>query len=63
MSTQNKTQIFLKETKEMLKRHWMLCIYAVLLMAGTSYICFRAMPYREAAFSLQDLTSCLMVPR
>ena len=40
-SNQNKTRIFLKETKEMLKRHWMLCIYAVLLMAGTSYICLR----------------------
>ena len=39
MSNQNKTWIFLKETKEMLKHHWMLWIYAILLMAGTSYIC------------------------
>ena len=29
-----KTKIFLHETKEMLKSHWRLCIYAVLLMTG-----------------------------
>ena len=40
MSTQKKTRIFLKETKEMLERRWMLCIYGI-LMAGTSYISFR----------------------
>ena len=33
-STRNKTKIFLHETWEMLKRHWLLCIYAVLLMTG-----------------------------
>lgn len=33
-STREKTRVFLKETKEMLKAHWMLCIYAVLLMTG-----------------------------
>lgn len=37
VNTQNKTRVFLNETKEMLKRHWMLCIYAVLLMAGASF--------------------------
>lgn len=31
----NKTKVFLKETKAMLKKHWLLCIYAVLLMTGT----------------------------
>lgn len=31
-----KTKIFIKETKTMLKRHWLLCIYAVLLMTGES---------------------------
>ena len=31
----NKTKVFLRETKEMLKTHWLLCIYAVLLMTGT----------------------------
>jgi SHS family lactate transporter-like MFS transporter len=33
--TSQKTKIFLRETKAMLKRHWLLCIYAVLLMTGT----------------------------
>lgn len=33
-TTKEKTKIFLRETKEMLKKHWMLCIYAVLLMTG-----------------------------
>jgi SHS family lactate transporter-like MFS transporter len=32
----NKTRVFLHETKEMLKKHWKLCIYAVLLMTGQS---------------------------
>lgn len=35
--TSKKTKIFLKETKEMLKHHWLLCIYAVLLMAGVLF--------------------------
>ena len=30
----NKTKVFLKETKKMLRKHWLLCIYAVLLMTG-----------------------------
>ena len=42
----NKTRIFLKETKEMLKRHWLLCIYAILLMAGASFICHRFLCWR-----------------
>ncbi|KAB5592912.1 Carboxylic acid transporter [Ceratobasidium theobromae] len=33
-----KTRIFLHETKEMLKQHWLLCIYAVLLMAGFNFL-------------------------
>jgi SHS family lactate transporter-like MFS transporter len=32
--TANKTKIFFKETKEMMKLHWMMCIYGVLLMTG-----------------------------
>ena len=32
----SKTRVFLRESKEMLKRHWLLCIYAVLLMTGAS---------------------------
>ncbi|KAI0662178.1 MFS general substrate transporter [Cubamyces menziesii] len=37
-STKNKTKIFLHETWEMLKRHWLLCIYAVLLMTGFNFL-------------------------
>ncbi|KAI0629743.1 carboxylic acid transporter [Trametes polyzona] len=37
-STRKKTQIFLHETWEMLKRHWLLCIYAVLLMTGFNFL-------------------------
>ncbi|KAH8104753.1 carboxylic acid transporter [Cristinia sonorae] len=37
-STKNKTKIFLHETKEMLKTHWLLCIYAVLLMTGFNFL-------------------------
>ncbi|KAF5348521.1 hypothetical protein D9756_009685 [Leucocoprinus leucothites] len=33
-----KTKIFMHETKEMLKRHWLLCIYAVLLMTGFNFL-------------------------
>jgi MFS transporter, SHS family, lactate transporter len=34
----NKTRIFLHETKQMLKKHWRLCIYAVLLMTGEQFL-------------------------
>jgi SHS family lactate transporter-like MFS transporter len=35
-TSQHKTKIFLREVKQMLKTHWLLCIYAVLLMTGKS---------------------------
>ena len=34
LGTWAKTRVFLHETKEMLKKHWLLCICAALLMAG-----------------------------
>lgn len=37
VTTAHKTKVFIHETKEMLKRHWKLCIYAVLLMTGESF--------------------------
>ncbi|TFK46144.1 MFS general substrate transporter [Heliocybe sulcata] len=37
-STGEKTRVFLRETKEMLKTHWLLCIYAVLLMSGFNFL-------------------------
>ena len=33
-TTAKKTKTFIRETKEMLKKHWLLCIYSVLLMTG-----------------------------
>ncbi|KAG2123834.1 carboxylic acid transporter protein [Suillus clintonianus] len=37
-NTSQKTKIFIKETKEMLKTHWLLCIYAVVLMTGFNFM-------------------------
>ncbi|KAG0708454.1 carboxylic acid transporter protein [Suillus ampliporus] len=37
-NTSQETKIFLREIKEMLKRHWLLCIYAVLLMTGFNFM-------------------------
>ncbi|KAG2030534.1 carboxylic acid transporter protein [Suillus americanus] len=37
-NTSQKSKIFIKETKDMLKRHWLLCIYAVLLMTGFNFL-------------------------
>ena len=36
-STVNKTKVFFHEVRVMLKQHWLLCIYAVLLMTGASF--------------------------
>ncbi|KAJ3763524.1 carboxylic acid transporter [Lentinula raphanica] len=33
-----KTKIFFRETGKMLRHHWMLCIYAVLLMTGFNFL-------------------------
>lgn len=35
VSAWQRTVIFCKETREMLKRHWILCIYATCLIAGS----------------------------
>ncbi|KAG6855937.1 hypothetical protein H0H87_009280 [Tephrocybe sp. NHM501043] len=37
-STGKKTKVFVKETGAMLRRHWLLCIYAVLLMTGFNFL-------------------------
>jgi len=37
-TTTNKTKVFLKSTGQMLKKHWLLCIYAVLLMTGFNFL-------------------------
>ncbi|KAG1716073.1 hypothetical protein ID866_1099 [Astraeus odoratus] len=36
--TAQKTKIFIKETKAMLRSHWKRCIYAVLLMTGFNFL-------------------------
>ena len=38
LDTGTKTKIFFRETKEMLKIHWMLCVYGVFLMTGASHV-------------------------
>lgn len=50
-STKKKTQIFIHETWEMLKRHWLLCIYAILLMTGTYNVVSRARKRRDLHLS------------
>ncbi|KAI0074125.1 MFS general substrate transporter [Panus rudis PR-1116 ss-1] len=37
-TTKHKTKVFMHETWVMLKRHWLLCIYAVLLMTGFNFL-------------------------
>lgn len=37
-TSKDKTKIFFREIKEMLKTHWLRCIYAVLLMTG-KFLC------------------------
>ncbi|TCD70876.1 hypothetical protein EIP91_001184 [Steccherinum ochraceum] len=38
VSAKKQTSIFIKETREMLKRHWLLCIYAICLMSGLNFL-------------------------
>ncbi|KAF5317741.1 hypothetical protein D9619_012606 [Psilocybe cf. subviscida] len=37
-TTKEKTAVFVHETSTMLKKHWLLCIYAVLLMTGFNFL-------------------------
>ncbi|KAG6838663.1 hypothetical protein C0991_009857, partial [Blastosporella zonata] len=36
-TTRQKTRMFVRQSGDMLKRHWLLCIYTVLLMAGSTF--------------------------
>ncbi|KAJ7702180.1 hypothetical protein B0H16DRAFT_742963 [Mycena metata] len=38
VSEAQKTRVFLRETGAMLKKHWLLCVYAVLLMTGFNFL-------------------------
>lgn len=64
-TTAKKTMIFLHETKEMLRHHWKLCIYAVLLMTGkpSDKIEFLSHVRNDLSFAVQDSTLCPMVPK
>lgn len=48
-TTGHKTKIFLRETGKMLKTHWLLCIYAVLLMTGQFINFVLTSSYRASA--------------
>ncbi|KAH9016908.1 MFS general substrate transporter [Lactarius pseudohatsudake] len=37
-NTGKKTKVFIRQVGEMLKQHWALCVYAVLLMAGFNFL-------------------------
>ena len=60
LTTGQKTKVFLRETKEMLKTHWLLCIYAVLLMTGA--LLLSLLRWLKPLIS-QASTSCPMARR
>jgi MFS transporter, SHS family, lactate transporter len=54
-ATTNKTRVFIHETGRMLKAHWKLCIYAVILMSGMCPSLFRFLSYHSSG---RDLEPC-----
>ncbi|KAN0074572.1 MFS general substrate transporter [Tylopilus felleus] len=62
-----KTQIFMRELKEMLKHHWPLCIYAILLMAGFNFLSHGSQDLyptylqKSKGFSEQDATIATII--
>ncbi|KAF5384477.1 hypothetical protein D9757_006451 [Collybiopsis confluens] len=38
IGSKEKTMIFIRETRKMLRQHWLLCIYACLLMSGFNFL-------------------------
>jgi SHS family lactate transporter-like MFS transporter len=50
----NAAKVFIEEGKVALKRHWMLLIYMVLLMAGTQLPIYRLQPPHLPSFILTD---------
>ena len=49
-SSFSRSKIFMRETKEMLRRHWMLCVYGTLLLSGT------CTPFFENSFTTQGMS-------
>jgi MFS family permease len=60
LGTGEKTKVFLRETREMLKRHWVLCIYAVLLMTGGGFPSF---PFFKKEIWRETDWFCVLVSR
>ncbi|EGO19231.1 carboxylic acid transporter protein [Serpula lacrymans var. lacrymans S7.9] len=66
-NTSKKTKIFIRETKEMLKRHWLLCIYAVLLMTGFNFLSHGSQDLyptymeKDKGFSTHDATIATII--
>ena len=56
-TTTSKTRLFLREVKNMLKKHWILCIYAVLLMTGMCVL--HDFPPSDIVYRIQLLISRL----
>ncbi|KAG1721757.1 major facilitator superfamily domain-containing protein [Suillus lakei] len=52
---------FLRETKEMLKLHWLLCIYAVLLMSGLNFLSHGSQDLSPRAFSAHNATVATII--
>ena len=63
-TTSKKTKVFLHETKMMLKKHWLLCIYAVLLMTGEHQRFYRKLAEsvfcQVSIFYHTDLKTCIL---
>jgi len=65
--TTHKTRIFIHETKAMLKKHWLLCIYAVLLMTGFNFLShgsqdlFPTYMEQSKGFSAHDATVATII--
>ncbi|KAF5341471.1 hypothetical protein D9758_013940 [Tetrapyrgos nigripes] len=53
-NTKNKTKVFLRETGKMLKTHWLLCIYAVLLMTGFNFLSHGSQCIRSFIFTFMN---------
>lgn len=53
-TTREKTAVFAHETTAMLKKHWLLCIYAVLLMTGAYFSFVHSFQHLFLVFHLCD---------
>ncbi|KAF7791425.1 hypothetical protein EIP86_002441 [Pleurotus ostreatoroseus] len=66
-TTGQKTKIFMRETGKMLKKHWILCIYAVLLMTGFNFLShgsqdlFPTYMEKDKGFSQHDATIATII--